>query len=102
MPSGLQVWAPDGRLKIDTSTISFNLLGELTVGGAGFPKTGSIYESRFSLGTPFFAIVAGAAPSREQNFPDFRTEGNYLIWEYKFDEDAAYRRLYTKVVYGIR
>ncbi|HIV77361.1 MAG TPA: hypothetical protein H9899_07535 [Candidatus Sphingomonas excrementigallinarum] len=103
MAAGLQVWAPDGRQRIDTTTVTALLLGELSLGGNGTPQEGAIYDARFSQGDPFFVTIAQGLIDRDGANARLRFDGNYLRWTWPYaDSGSPSTRPRSTILYGIR
>lgn len=91
-----------GRVKLDSSTGPGNILGILTVGGAGFPQSGSINVPGFSLGKPFFFVTANTIfITRQDTLCKFKIDGENLSWFYPIaDSTYASQRPDARVLYG--
>lgn len=55
--SGLQIFAADGGLLVDTDTSVAVILNSVLIGGSNQAQSGSIVDSRLSLGRPFFLVT---------------------------------------------
>jgi hypothetical protein len=81
MPAGLQVFGPDGRVWLDTSSRLGRVLGTVSINGSA----GSLLNAGLSQGTPFvsfspseiFGTVTGQIIS-----PTFSFSGNSMSWVY--------------------
>ena len=93
MAAGLQVWNASGDLVLDTSTYTGKVLGILDI-TAGVD--GSVTDSAFAIGDPYWQCVSIATYPTNQPTFTFNSGTNTLswAWESRLGQDC-------KLIYGV-
>lgn len=102
MPTGLETWNPDtGEQIISITTRLVKELGVTTIGGANTAQSGSITDSRFAWGKPFYFAIGGTFQGVYAPKITIGTD-NVLRWSYpSADGSQAYMRPTMTMMYGI-
>lgn len=82
MATGLQVWAPDGTLLIDTTTSVVLILGTFALGGGGFPQSGSVVDERLRNGRPYAFMLVSGVPAADGSDVVITTTANSIDWSF--------------------
>ena len=98
MPQGLQVWDEDGVEILNTSTRTLIYLGILDITGSA--GSGSVTNSRFSKGTPWW--VWNCPVSSAGHKVNVSVSGNTLSWTYTKEFYAVALISPIKLIYGIK
>jgi len=101
MATGLQVWAQNGTLLIDTTSSVALILGTFAIGGAGSAQSGSITDARLGNGRPFAFQLLGGIPGADNKEAIITTSANGVSWSYPSAE-ATYEsdRPRATIMYG--
>jgi hypothetical protein len=76
MPQGLEVYGPDGATYISVTSRLGRVLGQVTVSSSG-----SLVDSRFAQGQPFFMLVGGGGGNAFY-YPFVSISGTTLSWTF--------------------
>jgi len=104
MPSGFQTLRDDGSVHLDTTTIVFNIVGFIDLGGAGSAQNGSRALYGLDLGDPFYvAINTGFAVTNQNYYPRVTFAGDVVSWSFPTsDGSQAFQRPNVRLLIGIR
>lgn len=76
MPSGMQLWNSSGNLVLDTNTRTGFILGRVDIISTN--QNGSVTNSGFSDGTPFYFAVSST--DQGQTSPNVTFSGTTMSW----------------------
>ncbi len=76
MAAGLQLWDSSGNLLLDTSTRTGFVLGRVDIISTN--QNGSVTESAFGDGTPFYFVLMSG--NQGQTCPDISFSGTTMTW----------------------
>jgi hypothetical protein len=101
MATGLQVWAQNGTLLIDTTTSVVLQLGIISIGGAGAPQSGAIADGRLGQGRPYAFQLLGGIPGYDNKEAVISISGTTLSWTFpEPDGSQPLNRPNTTILYG--
>lgn len=89
MPQGLQVFDASGNVLVDTSTRLGRILGVTTI----TTTTGSVVDSDFANGTPFWYAIPLSIADVEFG-PDLSFSGTTLSWDFQGRTVTSHRLVY--------
>lgn len=100
---GLRVWDEYGNETLTLDSRLMKFLGSIPVGGAGSAQSGSITDSRFSLGEPFWFVHIDWGSYTPGGFDvEVKVTGNVLTWRYpSTDGSVVWKRPPSIITYGI-
>jgi hypothetical protein len=83
MASGLQIFGPDGTITVDTDSSVGLVLGIVTIGGEfDQSPTGSVADSRISLGWPYAVVTNVEVNSFIGYMPTIWFNGTTVQWSW--------------------
>ncbi|MCI1143233.1 hypothetical protein MOP88_14430 [Sphingomonas sp. WKB10] len=100
--AGIQVFRQSDGLKIiSTQDSALLILGSVLIGGSNQAQSGSLNDSRLTLGDPWFLVTSLEVTGFVGYRPDVSFSGATLSWSWPAQYSGnAYPR--TRFVYGVR
>jgi hypothetical protein len=98
--AGVQVWAPDGTILIDTNTSVALILGTFAIGGTGSPQSGSVTDARLANGRPYAFMLLGGIPGANNQEAEVTVSGTTVTWRYPNADPTFANRPAVTIMYG--